>query len=112
MDGQRVSESTQGEREGEILNTVQSRDGFRFLFSFFPRFTRPTGATPMSVAVDGDNGRKVDSSGPALSVAGEQKDLVQITLRYEGKECSASINSVGLGMNSQKTATYEIANLK
>ena len=75
------SESTQGERDGEILNTVQSRDGFRFLFSFFPRFTRPTtGATPMSVVVDGDNGRKVGSSGPALSVAGEQKDLVQITL--------------------------------
>ena len=108
-DGWTESESTQGEREGEILNTVQSRDGFRFLFSFFPRFTRPTtGATPMSLAVDGENGRKVGISGPALSVAGEQKDLVQITLRYEGKECNASIESVGLGINSQQTA----ANLK
>ena len=66
----------------------------------------------MSFVVDGDNGRKVDSSGPALSVAGEQKDLVQIALRYEGKECSASINSVGLGINSQQTATYKIACVK
>ena len=97
MDGQRVR-ALEGERYSILSNQEMGSA------SYYPSFRALRGQQLgrhrcRSASMHGDIGRKVGISGPALSVAGEQKDLVQITRRYEGKECSAFISSGGLGEN-------------